>query len=75
MGAFGNKTYQHSSLIAKKEIEDRLSERISSYNDISHYDFVQNDNHQDLNRVSEGYLVAFFPLVSVHVLKVLEMDT
>ena len=45
MAAFGNKTYQHSSLIAKKEIEDGLSERINFDNDIYHYDdyFVQND--------------------------------
>ena len=47
MAAFGNKTYQHSFLIAKKEIEDGLSERINFDNDIYHYDyFVQNDNHK-----------------------------
>ena len=43
MAAFGNKTYQHSFLIAKKEIEDGLSERINFDNVIYHYDddFVQ----------------------------------
>ena len=49
MAAFGNKTYQHSFLIAKKEIEDGLSERINFDNNIYHHDddFVQNDNHSD----------------------------
>ena len=53
MAAFGNKTYQHSFLIAKKEIEDGLSERINFDNVIYHYDddFVQNDNHKVMNRV------------------------
>ena len=55
MAAFGNKTYQHSSLIAKKEIEDGLSERINFDNVIYHYDddFVQNDNHKVMNRVGK----------------------
>ena len=45
MAAFGNKTYQHSFLIAKKEIEDGRSERINFDNNIYRYDdyFVQND--------------------------------
>ena len=48
MAAFGNKTYQHSFLIAKKEIEDGRSERINFDNVLYHYDddFVQNDNHK-----------------------------
>ena len=55
MAAFGNKTYQHSFLIAKKEIEDGLSERINFDNVIYHYDddFVQNDNHKVMNRVGK----------------------
>ena len=56
MAAFGNKTYQHSFLIAKKEIEDGLSERINFDNNIYHHDdeFVQNDNHKVMNRVGEA---------------------
>ena len=41
MGHLGNKTYQHSFLIAKKEIEDGLSEKINFDNCIIFLTFLE----------------------------------